>query len=91
MLVLDRQLLVRTPRERHRPRSAEAESPTDCRIRKRLGQAFAGDVDMDYFQTAGRNLTAAEAAGVRCYGASGDDIASIGGLLTERWLHRRRC
>jgi len=28
---------------------------------------------------------------VRCYGASGDDIASIGGLLTERWLHRRRC
>src|SRR5215467_5876040 len=26
----------------------------------------------------------------RCYGASGDDIASIGKLLTERWLHRRR-
>src|SRR5262249_55408315 len=26
----------------------------------------------------------------RCYGASGDDIASMGGLLTERWLHRRR-
>jgi len=25
----------------------------------------------------------------RCYGASGDEIASIGGLLTERWLHRR--
>jgi hypothetical protein len=25
----------------------------------------------------------------RCYGASGDDIASIGRLLTERWLHRR--
>jgi hypothetical protein len=28
---------------------------------------------------------------VRCYGASGDDIASIGKLLTKRWLHRRRC
>ena len=28
---------------------------------------------------------------MRCYGASGDDIASVGGLLTERWLHRRRC
>src|SRR5262245_52588364 len=27
----------------------------------------------------------------RCYGASGDEIASIGKLLTERWLHRRRC
>jgi hypothetical protein len=27
----------------------------------------------------------------RCYGASGDELASIGGLLTERWLHRRRC
>jgi len=27
----------------------------------------------------------------RCYGASGDEIASIGRLLTERWLHRRRC
>jgi hypothetical protein len=26
-----------------------------------------------------------------CYGASGDEIASIGKLLTERWLHRRRC
>jgi hypothetical protein len=24
-------------------------------------------------------------------GASGDEIASIGRLLTERWLHRRRC
>jgi hypothetical protein len=22
---------------------------------------------------------------------SGDEIASIGRLLTERWLHRRRC
>src|SRR5215470_8109422 len=28
---------------------------------------------------------------VRCYGVSGDEIASIGRLLTERWLHRRRC
>src|SRR5215813_1280716 len=28
---------------------------------------------------------------VRCYGASGDEIASIGKLLTDRWLHRRRC
>jgi hypothetical protein len=27
----------------------------------------------------------------RCYGASGDDIGSISGLLTKRWLHRRRC
>ena len=27
---------------------------------------------------------------VRCYGASGDDIASIGKLLNKRWLHRRR-
>src|SRR5262245_37390186 len=27
----------------------------------------------------------------RCYGASDDEIASIGKLLTERWLHRRRC
>src|SRR5262245_20422499 len=26
----------------------------------------------------------------RCYGASGDDIASIGKLLNKRWLHRRR-
>jgi hypothetical protein len=25
----------------------------------------------------------------RCYGASGDDIASIGKLLIKRWLHRR--
>jgi hypothetical protein len=25
----------------------------------------------------------------RCYGASGDDIASIGKLLSKRWLHRR--
>jgi hypothetical protein len=25
----------------------------------------------------------------RCYGASGDDIASIGRLLRKRWLHRR--
>jgi len=23
----------------------------------------------------------------RCYGASGDGIASVGRLLTERWLH----
>src|SRR5262245_58502250 len=29
-------------------------------------------------------------AGYRCYGASGDDIASIGKLLNKRWLHRRR-
>src|SRR5262245_6662823 len=28
---------------------------------------------------------------VRCYGASGDDIGSISGLLNKRWLHRRRC
>jgi hypothetical protein len=28
---------------------------------------------------------------LRCYGASGgDDIASIGKLLTKRWPHRRR-
>src|SRR5215470_969023 len=28
---------------------------------------------------------------LRCYGASGDELGSIGKLLTERWLHRRRC
>jgi hypothetical protein len=27
---------------------------------------------------------------IGCYGASGDDIASISGLLNKRWLHRRR-
>ena len=39
----------------------------------------------------GPTVRAAAVGDVRCYGASGDDIASIGGLLTERWLHRRRC